>query len=77
MKKPARHTISEGQRMDLHAGAAGKVILAYSSEEMVATVLAKTGLPKRTAATITGKNGRSLSTSVNGSCRSCATGWGS
>ena len=51
-----RHAISEGQRMDLHAGAAGKVILAYSPEEMVETVLAKTGLPKRTGATITGKN---------------------
>jgi hypothetical protein len=46
----------EGQRMDLHAGAAGKIILAYSPEEMVDAVLAKTGLPKRTAATITGKN---------------------
>jgi DNA-binding IclR family transcriptional regulator len=42
--------------MDLHAGAAGKVILAYSPEDMVDTVLAQTGLPKRTAATITGKN---------------------
>ncbi|MGE5257425.1 MAG: IclR family transcriptional regulator [Hyphomicrobiales bacterium] len=51
-----RHAISEGQRMDLHAGAAGKVILAFSPDEMVDTVLAKTGLPKRTAATITGKN---------------------
>ena len=51
-----RHAISEGQRMDLHAGAAGKVILAYSPEEVVDAVLAKTGLPKRTAATITGKN---------------------
>lgn len=51
-----RHAISEGQRMDLHAGAAGKVILAYSPGEMVHTVLAKTGLPMRTAATITHKN---------------------
>jgi DNA-binding IclR family transcriptional regulator len=51
-----RHAISEGQRMDLHAGAAGKVILAYSPEEMVEIVLAKTGLPKRTAATIIDKN---------------------
>jgi IclR family transcriptional regulator, KDG regulon repressor len=51
-----RHAISEGQRMDLHAGAAGKVILAYSPEEMVDIVLAKTGLPKRTAATIINKN---------------------
>jgi DNA-binding IclR family transcriptional regulator len=50
-----RHAISEGQRMDLHAGAAGKVILAYSNTELVASVLAKTGLPKRTAATITQK----------------------
>jgi IclR family KDG regulon transcriptional repressor len=51
-----RHAISEGQRMDLYAGAAGKVILAYSPAEVVETVLAKTGLPKRTAATITDKN---------------------
>ena len=50
-----RHAISEGQRMDLHAGAAGKVILAFSPEETVAIVLGKTGLPKRTAATITDK----------------------
>lgn len=50
-----RHAISEGQRMDLHAGAAGKVILACSSEEVIETVLGKTGLPKRTAATITDK----------------------
>jgi IclR family KDG regulon transcriptional repressor len=51
-----RHAISDGQRMDLHAGAAGKVILAYSPEEMVETVLEKAGLPERTAATITDKS---------------------
>jgi DNA-binding IclR family transcriptional regulator len=51
-----RHAIAEGQRMDLHAGAAGKLILAYSPAEMVETVLAKTGLPRRTAATITDKS---------------------
>ncbi len=50
-----RHSISEGQRMDLHAGAAGKVILAFSPPELVETILAKTGLPRRTAATITDK----------------------
>jgi IclR family KDG regulon transcriptional repressor len=50
-----RHAISEGQRMDLHAGAAGKVILAFSPQEIVEAVLAKTGLPKRAAATITSK----------------------
>jgi DNA-binding IclR family transcriptional regulator len=48
-----RHAISEGQRMDLHAGAAGKVILAFSTVEMLDIVLARTGLPKRTDATIT------------------------
>ena len=48
-----RHAISEGQRMDLHAGAAGKVILAFSTPEMLDIVLARTGLPKRTDATIT------------------------
>ncbi len=51
-----RHAIEEGQRMDLHAGAAGKLILAYSNEEMVETVMAETGLPKRTVATITDKH---------------------
>jgi DNA-binding IclR family transcriptional regulator len=50
-----RQAISEGQRMDLHAGAAGKVILAYSSPELVESVLARTGLPRRTATTITSK----------------------
>lgn len=50
-----RQAISEGQRMDLHAGAAGKVILAYSSPELVESVLAKTGLPRRTSTTITSK----------------------
>lgn len=51
-----RHTIAEGQRMDLHAGAAGKVILAFSSPELVETVLAKTGLPRHTSTTITSKD---------------------
>jgi DNA-binding IclR family transcriptional regulator len=50
-----RQAISEGQRMDLHAGAAGKVILAYSPPELVETVLAKTGMPRRTSTTITSK----------------------
>jgi IclR family transcriptional regulator, KDG regulon repressor len=50
-----RQAISEGQRMELHAGAAGKVILAYSPPELVETVLSKTGLPRRTATTITSK----------------------
>ena len=50
-----RHALSEGQRMDLHAGAGGKVILAYLPPEMVETILAKIGLPKRTERTITDK----------------------
>lgn len=50
-----RHAISEGQRMDLHAGAAGKVILAHLPEKVVEIILTKTGLPRRTAATITEK----------------------
>jgi IclR family transcriptional regulator, KDG regulon repressor len=48
-----RHAISEGQHLDLHAGAAGKVILAYLPAETVETILEKTGLPKRTATTTT------------------------
>jgi DNA-binding IclR family transcriptional regulator len=51
-----RHTIAEGQRMDLHAGAAGKVILAYSSKDVFEAVLTRTGLPKHTPQTITDKD---------------------
>jgi DNA-binding IclR family transcriptional regulator len=51
-----RHTIAEGQRMDLHAGAAGKVILAYSSKDVLEAVAARTGLPKHTPQTITDKD---------------------
>jgi DNA-binding IclR family transcriptional regulator len=52
-----RHSIAEGQRMDLHAGAAGKVILAFSPADLVETILSRTGLPQRTPATITDKAG--------------------
>jgi DNA-binding IclR family transcriptional regulator len=48
-----RHAVSEGQRMDLHAGAAGKIILAYSPEEVRAAVLGKGTLAARTTRTIT------------------------
>jgi DNA-binding IclR family transcriptional regulator len=51
-----RHAISEGQRMDLHAGAAGKVLLAYSNAELVDSVLTKAGQIERAVATITDKH---------------------
>ncbi len=48
-----RQAISEGQRMDLHAGAAGKVILAYSPKDIFEAVVTRTGLPRLTPQTIT------------------------
>jgi IclR family KDG regulon transcriptional repressor len=51
--QPIRHAVTEGQRMELHAGAAGKVILANSPEEVLAVFLGKGALAARTARTIT------------------------
>ena len=48
-----RHAISEGQRMHLHAGAAGRIILAYSPRDVFEAVVTRTGLPKLTPQTIT------------------------
>jgi IclR family transcriptional regulator, KDG regulon repressor len=50
-----RHAVAEGQRMDLHAGAGGKVILAHSPPEVLAAVLRKGPLAARTPRTITSK----------------------
>ena len=50
-----RYTVSEGQRMDLHAGAGGKVLLAFASEEILESFLSKSNMDKRTLQTITNK----------------------
>jgi DNA-binding IclR family transcriptional regulator len=47
-----RYTVSEGQRMALHAGAGGKVLLAFASEEMVSSFLSKSTMEKHTRQTI-------------------------
>lgn len=47
-----RHTVLEGQRMALHAGAAGKVLLAFGTVEVLEGILAQETLPKLTANTI-------------------------
>jgi DNA-binding IclR family transcriptional regulator len=51
-----RFSVQVGQRMDLHAGAAGKVLLAYLSETERNIILTSKPLPKRTSATITNPN---------------------
>jgi IclR family transcriptional regulator, KDG regulon repressor len=48
-----RYTVSEGKRMDLHAGAAGKVLLAYAPQKTLDEFLSKARLVKRTRHTIT------------------------
>lgn len=46
------YTVSEGQRMELYAGAAGKVLLAYAPHEITEKVLAEKSLKKLTPKTI-------------------------
>jgi len=50
-----RYTVAEGQRMDLHAGAGGKVLLAFASEEILESFLSKSAMDKHTTQTITNK----------------------
>ncbi len=47
-----RYTVTEGQRMELHAGAGGKVLLAYAPREVLDAVIKDSGLAKRTSRTI-------------------------
>jgi DNA-binding IclR family transcriptional regulator len=47
------YTVSEGQRMELYAGAAGKVLLAYAPSELSSKVLSVKSLKKLTPNTIT------------------------
>ncbi len=47
-----RFAVTEGQRMDLHAGAGGKVLLAYAPPEVLDAALKRGPLPSRTPQTI-------------------------
>jgi IclR family KDG regulon transcriptional repressor len=47
-----RFTVSEGQRMDLHTGASGKVLLAFAPPGVLEALLSGPGLVRRTARTI-------------------------
>ena len=48
-----RFSVAEGQRMDLHAGAAGKILLAYATESERNIILTSVQLPELTSNTIT------------------------
>ena len=50
-----RHAVAEGQRMDLHAGAGGKVLLAFAPIEVLQAFLSNVSIEKRTSQTITDK----------------------
>jgi DNA-binding IclR family transcriptional regulator len=49
------YTISEGQRMELYAGAAGKVLLAYAPQDITKKVFSAKSLKKLTPNTISSK----------------------
>ncbi len=53
---PMRISVEEGITMPLHAGASGKIILAYSPPEIVEAVINETGIPKMASRTITGRD---------------------
>ena len=57
-----RYSVTEGQHMALHAGAAGKVILAFSPEGIRKQILENDDLPSLTNYTITDK--RKLATEI-------------
>lgn len=48
-----RYNVSEGQRMDLHAGAGGKVLLAFAPAEVARAVIEDEHLASHTSRTIT------------------------
>ena len=50
-----RYTVTEGQRMDLHAGAGGKILLAFASKGILESFLSKSAIDKLTLQTITNK----------------------
>lgn len=47
-----RYSVREGQRMPLHAGAPGKILLAFEEEKILDQLLAKGGLSRLTSQTI-------------------------
>jgi DNA-binding IclR family transcriptional regulator len=48
-----RYTVAEGQRLELHTGASGKVLLAYAPKEVLEALLSSSSLVRRTPQTIT------------------------
>ena len=50
-----RYAVAEGQRMALHAGAGGKILLAFAPNEVLQTVLKGPALVRQTARTIVDK----------------------
>ena len=48
-----RYTVAEGQRLELHTGASGKVLLAYAPKKVLDALLSSVSLVKRTPKTIT------------------------
>ena len=48
-----RYTVAEGQRLELHTGASGKILLAYAPKEVLEALLSSLSLVKRTPRTIT------------------------
>lgn len=48
-----RYSVAEGARLPLHAGAGGKVILAFSSEKVKRSIIKSGKLPRFTSHTIT------------------------
>jgi IclR family KDG regulon transcriptional repressor len=48
-----RYNMTEGQRMELHTGAGGKVLLAYAPKEVLEALLSGPALVKRTSHTVT------------------------
>ncbi len=50
-----RFAVSEGQRVPLHAGAGGKVLLAFGTKRLLESIMSKNDLPVITPSTITNK----------------------
>lgn len=53
---PMRISVEEGMTTALHAGASGKVLLAFSAPEIVESVISQAGTPKLASHTITGRD---------------------
>lgn len=53
---PLRISVEEGMTTALHAGASGKVILAFSAPDIIEAVISGTGIPKMASQTITARD---------------------